>query len=97
PTRCQAARKAYEMAVARAGGSADAAWAGKSIGIASRAVAAAGNAAQTPRLIAEAREKLGPELTEKLLETACKAAILAAEAAEQSGELTLGPSILDPL
>ena len=96
-TRYQAAQKSYEMAVARAGGSADAPWAGKSIGIAGRAVAAAGNAVQTARLIAEAREKLGPELTEKLLETACKGAILAAEAAEQAGELTLDLSSLDPL
>ena len=43
-TRYQAAQKSYERAVSRAGNSADAPWTGKSIGIAGRAVAAAGNA-----------------------------------------------------
>ncbi len=43
-TRYQAAQKSYERAVARAGGSVDAPWTGKSIGIAGRAVAAAGEA-----------------------------------------------------
>jgi hypothetical protein len=60
-------------------------------------VAAAGNAVQAARLIAEAREKLGPELTEKLLEIACKGATLAVEAAEQAGELTLDLCSLNPL
>ena len=96
-TRYQAAQKSYERAVARAGGSVDAPWTGRSIGIAGRAVAAAGSAVQTARLIAEARDKLGPELTEKLLEVACKGAVLAAEAAEQASELTLDLSSLDPL
>src|SRR5207248_11663193 len=66
----QAAQKSYERAVARSA-SADAPWTGKSIDIAGRAVAAAGNAVQTARLIAESREKLGSELTEQLLEVAC--------------------------
>ena len=96
-TRYQAAQKSYERAVARAGGSTDAPWTAKSIGIAGRAVAAAGNAVQTARLVADAREKLGADLTEKLLETACKAATLAAEAAEQASELTLDLSSLNPL
>jgi hypothetical protein len=89
-TKYQSSQKSYERAVARAGGSADAPWTGKSIAIAGRAVAAAGNAVQTARLVADAREKLGPELTEKLLDAACTAATLAAEAANQAGELTLG-------
>ena len=96
-TRYQAAQKSYEKAVARTGGSADALWTGKSIGIAGRAVAAAGNAVQTARLIADSGEKLGPELTEKLLDAACKAATFAADAAELAGELTLDLTSLDPL
>ena len=96
-TRYQAAQKSYERAVTRTAASADVPWTGKSIGIAGRAVAAAGNAVQTARLIADARENLGPELTDKLLGVACKGATLAAEAAEQAGELTLDLSSLDPL
>ena len=96
-TRYQAAQKSCETAVARAGNSVDAPWTGKSIGIAGRAVAAAGNAVQTARLIADAREKLGPELTEKLLEAACKAASFAADAAEEAAGLTLDLTSMDPL
>lgn len=96
-TRYQAAQKSYERTVARAGNSADAPWTGKSIGIAGRAVAAAGNAVQAARLIADAREKLGTDLTEKLLEAACKAASFAADAAEEAGGLTLDLTSMDPL
>ena len=96
-TRYQAAQKSHEKAVARAGNSADAPWTGKSIGIAGRAVAAAGNAVQTARLIADAGDKLGPELTEKLLDAACKAASFAADAAEEAAGLTLDLTSMDPL
>ena len=96
-TRYQAAQKSYEKAVARAGASADAPWTGKSIGIAGRAVAATGTAVQTARLIADAREKLGSDLAEKLLEVACKGATLAAEAAEQAAELSVDLCSLNPL
>ncbi|SRR5260221_12771760 len=96
-TRYQAVQKSYEKAVARAGGSADAPWTGKSLGIAGRAVAAAGNAVQIARLIAGARERLGSELTEKLLDGACKAASFAADAAEEAAGLTLDLTSLDPL
>ena len=47
--------------------------------------------------MADAREKLGADLTENLLETTCKAATFAAEAAEQASELTLDLSSLNPL
>ena len=96
-TRYQAAQKSYEKAVARAGGAADAPWTGKSIGIAGRAAAAARSAVQTARLVAEAREKLGPELADQLLENACKAALFSADAAEQAAELAIDLSSLDPL
>src|SRR5260221_11843743 len=91
-TRYQAVQKSYEKAVARAGGSADAPWTGKSLCIAGPAVAAAGNAVQIARLIAGARERLGSELTEKLLVGACKAAFFAGGAAEEAAWLTLAPA-----
>ena len=96
-TRYQAAQRSYEKAVARAGNSADAPWTGKAIGIAGRAVAATGNAVQTARLIADAGDKLGPGLTEKLLDAACKAASFAADAAEEAAGLALDLTSMDPL
>lgn len=96
-TRYQAAQKSYERAVARAGNSADAPWTGKSIGIAGRALTAAGNAVQVARLIADARDKLGNNLTEKLLDAACKAASFAADASEEAAKLTLDLTDMDPL
>src|SRR5260221_13278144 len=83
-TRYQAVQKSYEKAVARAGGSPDAPWTGKSLGIAGRAVAAAGNAVQIPRLIAGARERLGSERPERLPAGACKAASLPPDASGQT-------------
>lgn len=96
-TRYQTAQQSYEKAVARTGASADGPWTGKSIGIAGRALAGARSAVQTARLIADAREKLGSELADELLEHACKAALFSAEAAEQAGELSIDLSSLDPL
>lgn len=96
-TRYQAAQNAYEKAVSRASASADAPWPGKSLGIAGRAVTAAASAVQTARLVADSRDKLGPDLADKLLEVACKAATFAAEAAERAGELSLDLTSLDPL
>jgi hypothetical protein len=64
-------------------------WTGHSLEIASKAVTAAANAVQTARLAAEARDKLGFEMTERLLEAACAAATFAADAAKQACGLTL--------
>ena len=64
-------------------------WTGHSLEIAAKAVMAAANAVQTARLAAEARDKLGFEMTEQLLEAACAAATFAAAAAKQACGLTL--------
>jgi len=88
-TDYQAAKKAYETAVFRARDFAGAPWTGQSLEIAARAVKAAANAVQTARLAAEAREGLGPEMTEKLLEAACAAATFASEAARRACGLTV--------
>jgi hypothetical protein len=88
-TGYQAARKAYENALSRVAEYEDVASLGQSLGIAGQAVAAAANAIQTARLIAEAREKLGPDLTEDLLGTACNAAAFATDAADRACALML--------
>jgi hypothetical protein len=88
-TDYQAAKKAYETAVFRARDFAGAPWTGHSLEIAASAVKAAANAVQTARLAAEARERLGHEMTEKLLEAACAAATFASEAARQACGLTV--------
>jgi len=87
-TDYQAAKKAYETAVFRARDFAGAPWTGHSLEIAASAVKAAANAVQTARLAAEAREGLGPERTEKLLDAACAAATFASAAARQACGLT---------
>jgi hypothetical protein len=88
-TDYQAAKKAYETAAFRARDFAGAPWTGHSLEIAARAVKAAANAVQAARLAAEARERLGPEMTEKLLEAACAAATFAADAARRACGLTV--------
>ena len=92
-TDYQAAKKAYETAVFRARDFAGAPWTGQSLEIAARAVKAAANAVQTARLVAEAREGLGPEMTEKLLDAACAAATFAADAARRACGLTVEAAI----
>lgn len=96
-TQYQTAQKSYERAIARAGASADVPWTGKSTGIAGRALAASGNAVQLARMISDARNRLGSELAEKLLEAACKGSALATEAAEQAAELSVDLCSLTPL
>jgi len=92
-TDYQAAKKAYENAAFRARDFAGVPWTGQSLEIAGRAVKAAANAVQAARLAAEARDKLGPEMTEKLLEAACAAATFAADAAKRACGLTVEVAI----
>jgi len=89
-TGYQAAKRAYEMAVARASDCADPRWTSHSLDVAARAVSAAANAVQTARLAAEARDRLGPEMTEMLLEAACKAATFASDAARMACDAAIG-------
>jgi hypothetical protein len=94
-TGYQAAKRAYEMAVARAADCADPRWTSQSLDIAARAVSAAANAVQTARLTAEARDRLGPEMTEMLLESACKAATFASDAARMACHAANGIASVD--
>ncbi|HZX65303.1 MAG TPA: hypothetical protein VFE76_07915 [Myxococcales bacterium] len=89
-TGYQAAKRAYEMAVARASDCADPRWTSQSLDIAARAVSAAANAVQTARLAAEARDRLGPEMTEMLLDSSCKAATFASDAARMACDAAVG-------
>jgi hypothetical protein len=94
-TGYQAAKKAYEVAVVSAADCADPRWTSQSLDIAARAMSAAANAVQTARLVAEARDRLGPEMTELLLESACKAATFASDAARQACDAASGIAPVD--
>jgi hypothetical protein len=84
-----AAKRAYEAAVSRAADCADPRWTSQSLDIAALAVSAAANAVQAARLAAEARERLGHDMTEMLLESACRAATFASEAAQKACEAAI--------
>ena len=94
-TGYQAAKRAYEMAVACAADCPDPRRTSQSLDIAARAVSAAANAVQTARLAADARERLGPEMTEMLLESACKAATFASDAARMACDAAIGIAPVD--
>ena len=94
-TGYQAAKRAYEMAVARAADCADPRLTSQLLDIAAGAVSSAANAVQTARLVAEARDRLGPEITEMLLESACKAATFASDAARMACDAAIGIAPVD--